>query len=164
MGHIRTINFHLYFNKSLLHYKNLKTTMTKITIAKGDGIGPEIIAKTADKMRDEIAAGRLEFMVIGSAEALDKACVQVGLKRETLPLSMIDVGPVEGEIKTGEISAVGGEWAYRAVKRAARRPDVEPFDVGSGGERGQVKALFGGGVRWPRCRRLRARDSRAPGL
>ena len=99
----------------------------RLAVTMGDpaGIGPEIIAKTADKMRDEIAAGRLEFMVIGSAEALDKACVQVGLKRETLPLSMIDVGPVEGEIKTGEISAVGGEWAYRAVKRAAGRRRLE---------------------------------------
>ena len=51
----------------------------RLAVTMGDpaGIGPEIIAKTADKMRDEIAAGRLEFMVIGSAEALDKACVQV---------------------------------------------------------------------------------------
>ena len=103
----------------------------RLAVTMGDpaGIGPEIIAKTADKMRDEIAAGRLEFMVIGSAEALDKACVQVGLKRETLPLSMIDVGPVEGEIKTGEISAVGGEWAYRAVKRAAEMVQADEADT-----------------------------------
>ena len=50
-------------------------------------------------MRDEIAAGRLGFMVIGSAKALDKACEQVGLAHDSLPLSMIDVGPVEGVIK-----------------------------------------------------------------
>ena len=47
----------------------------RLAVTMGDpaGIGPEIIAKTADKMRDEIAAERLEFMVIGSAKALDKA-------------------------------------------------------------------------------------------
>ena len=103
----------------------------RLAVTMGDpaGIGPEIIAKTADKMRDEIAAERLEFMVIGSAKALDKACEQVGLARNTLPLSMIDVGPVEGEIKTGEISAVGGEWAYRAVKRAAEMVQAGEADT-----------------------------------
>ena len=103
----------------------------RLAVTMGDpaGIGPEIIAKTADKMRDEIAAGRLEFMVIGSAEALDKACVQVGLKRETLPLSMIDVGPVEGVIETGKVSAAGGEWAYRAVKRAAEMVQADEADT-----------------------------------
>ena len=103
----------------------------RLAVTMGDpaGIGPEIIAKTADKMRDEIAAGRLEFMVIGSAKALDRACEQVGLARDSLPLSMIDVGPVEGEIKTGEISAVGGEWAYRAVKRAAEMVQAGEADT-----------------------------------
>ena len=103
----------------------------RLAVTMGDpaGIGPEIIAKTADKMRGEIAAGRLEFMVIGSAKALDKACLQVGLARGTLPLSMIDVGPVEGEIETGKISAVGGEWAYRAVKRAAEMVQAGEADT-----------------------------------
>ena len=103
----------------------------RLAVTMGDpaGIGPEIIAKTADKMRREIAAGRLEFMVIGSAKALDKACLQVGLARGTLPLSMIDVGPVEGEIETGKISAVGGEWAYRAVKRAAEMVQAGEADA-----------------------------------
>lgn len=97
------------------------TKAIRLAMTMGDpcGIGPEIIAKAADKMRDAVTAGRLEFLVLGSANALDKACVQVGLQRESLPLRMIDVGPVEGEIETGKITAVGGEWAYRAVTRAA---------------------------------------------
>jgi len=93
----------------------------RLAMTMGDpaGIGPEIIAKAAYQMRAEVACGRLEFLVIGSARALAKACAQVGLARDDLPLTMIDVGPVDGEVVTGTISAVGGEWAYRAVKRAA---------------------------------------------
>lgn len=97
------------------------TKAVRLAMTMGDpaGIGPEIIAKAAYQMRAEVAAGRLEFIVIGSAKALEKACVQVSIAQDLLPLTMVDVGPVDGEIVTGTISAVGGEWAYRAVKRAA---------------------------------------------
>ncbi|MBS1229837.1 MAG: 4-hydroxythreonine-4-phosphate dehydrogenase PdxA [Proteobacteria bacterium] len=97
------------------------TKAVRLAMTMGDpaGIGPEIIAKAAYQMRAEVAAGRLEFLVIGSAKALEKACVQVDIAQNLLPVTMIDVGPVDGEIVTGTISAVGGEWAYRAVKRAA---------------------------------------------
>ncbi len=96
-----------------------KAIRLAVTMGDPSGIGPEIIAKAAYQMREEVASGRIEFIVIGSAQALDTGCKQVGLVRDTLPLSMIDVGPVDGEIVTGQISAVGGEWAYRAVKKAA---------------------------------------------
>ena len=103
----------------------------RLAVTMGDpaGIGPEIIARAAYQMREEVAAGRIEFIVIGSALALDKGCQQVGLVRETLPLRMIDVGPVDGEIETGKISAVGGEWAYRAVKRAAEMVLADEADA-----------------------------------
>ena len=96
-----------------------KAIRLAVTMGDPGGIGPEIIAKTAHQMRDSVAAGRLEFIVLGSPQALDKACAETGLAMETLPLTMIDVGPIDGEIETGKITAVGGEWAYRAVKRAA---------------------------------------------
>jgi 4-hydroxythreonine-4-phosphate dehydrogenase len=103
----------------------------RLAVTMGDpaGIGPEIIAKAAFQMREEVAAGRIEFLVLGSAKALDTACVQVGLARDALPLRMIDVGPVEGEIVTGQIAAVGGEWAYRAVKRAAEMVQASEADA-----------------------------------
>ena len=103
----------------------------RLAVTMGDpaGIGPEIIAKAAFQMREEVAAGRIEFIVIGSAKALDKACVQVGLARDSLLLRMIDVGPVDGEIVTGKIAAVGGEWAYRAVKRAAEMVQTDEADA-----------------------------------
>jgi 4-hydroxythreonine-4-phosphate dehydrogenase len=103
----------------------------RLAVTMGDpaGIGPEIIAKAAYQMREEVKAGRIEFLVLGSAKALDTACVQVGLARDTLPLRMIDVGPVDGEIETGKIAAVGGEWAYRAVKRAAEMVQAGEADA-----------------------------------
>ncbi|MDR0577276.1 MAG: 4-hydroxythreonine-4-phosphate dehydrogenase PdxA [Candidatus Accumulibacter sp.] len=97
-----------------------KAIRLAVTLGDPAGIGPEIVAKAASRMRAEISAGRIEFLVLGSASALDEACERTGLSRESLPLRLIDVGPVEGEIVTGTISAVGGEWAYRAVERAAK--------------------------------------------
>ena len=103
----------------------------RLAVTMGDpaGIGPEIIAKAAYQMRAEVTAGRIEFIVLGSAKALEKACLQVGIAQDLLPVTMIDVGPVDGEIVTGTISAVGGEWAYRAVKRAAELVQANEADA-----------------------------------
>lgn len=79
------------------------------------GIGPEIIVKSAIKLQGEVTAGRMELLVVGSAAALAQACGQVGVTQDSLPLRMIDVGPVGGDIVTGQISAVGGEWAYQVL-------------------------------------------------
>lgn len=107
------------------------TKAIRLAVTMGDpaGIGPEIIAKAAYQMREEVAAGRIEFIVLGSAQALETGCQQVGIDRQTIPVSMIDVGPVDGEIVTGQISAVGGEWAYRAVKRAAEMVQADEADA-----------------------------------
>ncbi len=107
------------------------TKAIRLAVTMGDpaGIGPEIIVKAAIQLREEVAAGRIELLVIGSAVALAKARLQLGITEEALPLNMIDVGPVEGEIVTGTISAVGGEWAYRAVKRAAEMVQANEADA-----------------------------------
>ncbi|MDR2613795.1 MAG: 4-hydroxythreonine-4-phosphate dehydrogenase PdxA [Candidatus Accumulibacter sp.] len=103
----------------------------RLAVTMGDpaGIGPEIVAKAAMKLCREIAAGRIEFEVLGSAQALATACERIGVDLASLPLKMIDVGPVDGEIVTGQISPVGGEWAYRAVKRAAERAQAGEADA-----------------------------------
>ena len=106
-----------------------KAIRLAVTMGDPGGIGPEIIAKAAYQMRAEVTAGRIEFIVVGSAKALDKGCAQVGIAREALPISMVDVGPVDGEVVTGTISAVGGEWAYRAVKRAAEMVQADEADA-----------------------------------
>lgn len=103
----------------------------RLAITMGDpaGIGPEIIVKAAQLMREEINAKRMELLVLGSAAALDRAASLLGVSVKDLPVRMIDVGPVAGEIKVGEISAVGGEWAYQAVKRAAEMVQAKEADA-----------------------------------
>lgn len=107
------------------------TKAIRLAVTMGDpaGIGPEIIVKAVQQMRGAVEAGRIEFQVFGSAKALALACQQLNTTPESLPLTMIDVGPVEGEIVTGKISAIGGEWAYRAVKRATEMVQAGTADA-----------------------------------
>jgi 4-phospho-D-threonate 3-dehydrogenase / 4-phospho-D-erythronate 3-dehydrogenase len=76
------------------------------------GIGPEIIAKATRAMR-----GRYDFVVCGSAAAMEQAERELGLA-DVPPYRMADVGPVPAPVVTGTVSAAGGEWAYRAVAHA----------------------------------------------
>ncbi|WP_018606289.1 4-hydroxythreonine-4-phosphate dehydrogenase PdxA [Uliginosibacterium gangwonense] len=103
----------------------------RLAITMGDpaGIGPEIIVKAAQLMREETSTKRMELLVLGSAAALDRAGSLLGVSVKDLPLRMIDVGPVAGDIKVGEISAVGGEWAYQAVKRATEMVQAGEADA-----------------------------------
>lgn len=91
----------------------------RLAVTMGDpaGIGPEIIAKATRAMRDLIADGTAEFIVVGSAEAMARTEAQLGFTGP-VPYRMVDVGPVAAPVKVGEVSAAGGEWAYRAVVRA----------------------------------------------
>jgi 4-hydroxythreonine-4-phosphate dehydrogenase len=82
------------------------------------GIGPEIIVKAAVAMRERIESGRLALQVVGSAQALARAQSQLDLPAASRLLTAVDVGPVEAPVVTGQVSAAGGEWAYRAVERA----------------------------------------------
>ena len=106
-----------------------KAVRLAVTMGDPSGIGPEIIAKAAHQLRDDIKNGRLELLVLGSEKALERACTQTGLSRTDLTLTMIDVGPVDGEIETGKITVVGGEWAYRAVKKAAEMTQAGEADA-----------------------------------
>jgi 4-phospho-D-threonate 3-dehydrogenase / 4-phospho-D-erythronate 3-dehydrogenase len=101
------------------------TEPIRLAVTMGDpaGIGPEIIAKAARKMQPLIDSGRVEFIVLGSAAELATAERKLGLQAESAtkpPYRMIDVGPVKEPIVVGTIAAAGGEWAYRAVARAAK--------------------------------------------
>lgn len=95
-------------------------TPARIAITMGDpaGIGPEIIVKAAVAMRERIESGRLALQVVGSAQALARAQSQLDLPAASRLLTAVDVGPVEAPVITGQVSAAGGEWAYRAVERA----------------------------------------------
>lgn len=96
------------------------STPTRLVLTMGDpaGIGPEIIAKAARQLLPAVQRGELALTVCGSAHALQRAEAQMGLSADSARYQMVDVGPVDAPWKTGEVSAAGGEWAYRAVVRA----------------------------------------------
>ena len=96
--------------------------MIRLAITMGDpaGIGPEIIATATRRLRPQVEAGQLAFQVCGSAQAMRQAEQALGLA-DAPPYEMVDVGPVDAPIVTGQVSAAGGEWAYRAVARAVER-------------------------------------------
>jgi 4-hydroxythreonine-4-phosphate dehydrogenase len=102
----------------------------RIALTMGDpaGIGPEIIVKAAHLLRDRVASGSVRLLVLGSAAAIDAASRQLGLPVDGL-LEMVDVGPVPGDLRTGEVSAAGGEWAYRAVQRAVEMCRADNADA-----------------------------------
>jgi 4-hydroxythreonine-4-phosphate dehydrogenase len=86
------------------------------------GIGPEITAKAVRLMADVVGSGDAEFIVLGSANAMHDIETRMGLPAVNAQghpfYRMVDVGPVDAPFVTGEVSAAGGEWAYRAVAKA----------------------------------------------
>jgi 4-hydroxythreonine-4-phosphate dehydrogenase len=102
-------------------------TMTqpiRLAVTMGDpaGIGPEIIAKAVRKMHGLVQSRRIEFIVVGSAAEMVRAeqPLEPRVADQSPLYRMIDVGPVDQPVVVGTISATGGEWAYRAVVRAAK--------------------------------------------
>ncbi|MEY2892797.1 MAG: hypothetical protein RJA98_2705 [Pseudomonadota bacterium] len=96
------------------------STPTRLVLTLGDpaGIGPEIIAKAARQLLPAVQRGELALTVCGCAAALRQAEAQMGLSADSATYRLVDVGPVDAPWRTGEVSAAGGEWAYRAVVRA----------------------------------------------
>lgn len=94
----------------------------RLAITMGDpaGIGPEIIAQASRQLCHRFGPDRLRLQVCGSAAALQQAEQQLGLT-DAAPYEVIDVGPVAEPVVVGQVSAAGGEWAYRAVARACER-------------------------------------------
>lgn len=104
----------------------------RLALTMGDpaGIGPEIILKAAARLRDAVRNGLLELKIVGSAAALEAAARTLDIDTAGDPgWTMIDVGPVEGPMATGTISAAGGHWAYLAVVRAVRMCEAGDADA-----------------------------------
>jgi 4-hydroxythreonine-4-phosphate dehydrogenase len=94
-----------------------------IAITMGDpaGIGPEIIVKACSRLKDRLDADRLRLLVIGSKTALDAAVQALG--HPPIPVgdgrspgvAMAPVGDDQAVVAQGKVSALGGDFAYRAV-------------------------------------------------
>src|SRR6185436_1899329 len=121
------------------------------------GIGPEVVLKAlASPGRPEA-----EYVVYGPAAALDERAARFGLRPVSdLGVSVVDVG-LDGAIRPGEVSAVSGHAAARAVIAAAR-------DALRGDLAGLVtaplhkEALAAAGYSWPGHTELLAEIAGAP--
>lgn len=111
------------------------TAPIRLAFTLGDpaGIGPEIAAKATRSLAGLRRAGRAEFILLGSAAALARAETTLGLPatdEDGQPFhTVVDVGPVDAPVVVGQVSAAGGEWAYRAVERAARMVQAGEADA-----------------------------------
>jgi 4-phospho-D-threonate 3-dehydrogenase / 4-phospho-D-erythronate 3-dehydrogenase len=107
-------------------------TYPHLAITMGDpaGIGPEIIVKACEKLRDRIDAGDLRLLIIGSGTALKNAAAQLGAGLDIPEVRAADAewpdlcflqADSEGEpIRPGVLSADGGRFAFKAVEQGVR--------------------------------------------
>ena len=107
-------------------------THPHLAITMGDpaGIGPEIIVRACDRLRQRIDTGDLRLLIIGSGAALKHAAAQLGgtveipevrPSDESWPNLCFLQADQEGEpIKPGVLSADGGRFAFKAVEQGVR--------------------------------------------
>jgi 4-hydroxythreonine-4-phosphate dehydrogenase len=104
-------------------------TGLRLAITMGDpaGIGPEIIAKAAARLRPRLDSGSLSLLIIGSAAAMRSfEHISGPVPEETAsgastrypPLAILEAGPEREPIRTGVMSAEGGRLAYLAIEKA----------------------------------------------
>jgi 4-phospho-D-threonate 3-dehydrogenase / 4-phospho-D-erythronate 3-dehydrogenase len=99
--------------------------MLPVAITMGDpaGVGPEIIVKAIRRLKDRLDSGSLKLIVIGSKSALDEACRALGeqpvprANGDSHSVAMESVGDDAAIVPLGQVSALGGDFAYRAVAR-----------------------------------------------
>jgi 4-phospho-D-threonate 3-dehydrogenase / 4-phospho-D-erythronate 3-dehydrogenase len=100
-----------------------------ITMGDPAGVGPEIIVRAAEKLKDRVAAGQLGLLIIGSVSQLRAAEALLGAETpipETTAdagwpdLAILSAGAETQAIDFGKLSAQCGDFAYRAVEAAVR--------------------------------------------
>jgi 4-hydroxythreonine-4-phosphate dehydrogenase len=100
-----------------------------ITMGDPAGIGPEIIAKAARRLRHRLEAGHLRLLVIGHRSALEAALAivpdapafgVVAEEQEWPALALLPAGEERAPVPLGEVSPEAGRFAYLAVERGVR--------------------------------------------
>ncbi len=106
----------------------------RIAVTMGDpaGVGPEIIAKAALRLKGRIEAGELALVVTGAGHCLAAACARLGIdqpfeavsadgpRKSLPPFALVEAGPDASAIVPGKVSAVAGESAYQAIAAGVR--------------------------------------------
>lgn len=94
------------------------------------GIGPEIIAKAALRLRERLTSGELALVVTGVRRVLDDAAASLGhaalfeaatpasLENFCPPCAVVDIGIDPSGVVPGTVSAVAGEIAYQSIVMA----------------------------------------------
>lgn len=96
--------------------------MIGITMGDPSGVGPEVICKALAAME---APARADLAVIGCPEAMARAAALVGA--DLAGVRIVEVPA--SDWRAGQVSAGGGEAAYRCVRRAVEMAQVGEIDV-----------------------------------
>src|SRR6185312_1951424 len=105
-----------------------------VTVGDPAGVGPEITAKA---LRDMSAAERAGIVVIGNLRTMERAMALAGgglaFAAGLGPhpggaVAALDI-PIAGAVPDGEISATGGEAAFRAVEQAVKLATAKRISV-----------------------------------
>lgn len=103
------------------------TSHLAVTMGDPAGVGPEIILKACRKLAAPLAEGRLRLLIVGCRSALERAARMMGI--EQLPpvvaaeqdwpnLAFLPARAEAGEVPIGKVSALGGDFAFHAVRIA----------------------------------------------
>ncbi len=100
-----------------------------LTMGDPAGIGPEIILKALGLLRERVAAGELELVVIGTASCIEAAANAQGVGIELVggegpavwpQVRVIEADAARAPIAVGQLSAEAGRLAFAAIERAVQ--------------------------------------------
>jgi 4-hydroxythreonine-4-phosphate dehydrogenase len=104
----------------------------RLAVTMGDpaGVGPEIIAKAAARLRPDLEKAGRSLLVVGSVAAMraveglsgpipEVAAADVAAPPRA-PVEILEAGPEREPILAGVLSAEGGRLAYLAIEKAVR--------------------------------------------
>jgi 4-hydroxythreonine-4-phosphate dehydrogenase len=100
-----------------------------LTMGDPAGIGPEIILKALELVRERVAAGELDLVVIGTASCIAASAQALGLTVEIVTdgppavwpkMRVIEAAAAQAPVAPGKLSAEAGRLAFAAIERAVR--------------------------------------------
>ena len=98
-----------------------------VTMGDPAGVGPEIILKACRELAAPLKDGRLRLLIVGCRSALERAAQVldihevpplVGAEDDWPNLAFLPARPEGGEVPVGKVSALGGDFAFHAVRVA----------------------------------------------
>jgi 4-hydroxythreonine-4-phosphate dehydrogenase len=100
-----------------------------LTMGDPAGIGPEIILKSLELLRDRVAAGELDLVVIGTASCMAVSARALSLEVELVidgapalwpKVRVVEAAAARESVAPGKLSAEAGRLAFAAIERAVQ--------------------------------------------